>query len=231
MWHSVHTDMMVSLFIYLALLGLAAFDPVGIASMPILLLQKNPFKRSFVFLGGSFLSLMVMGFLFSQGLGAIVLNFENTHTWFVPSVESIAGLILLGVAGTMLWRLKYGKLSVEPADTMIKRLQLSSWKLLLFGALLVAVQSVFDVVFVIATIRIGQLHLSTVTLTAALATYASMALVLQFAVVVAYKLAPSKQRVKTLDKVHGLLIKYANQALIGISFLLGCALLYIAAQR
>jgi len=222
---------MIGLFVSLALLGLSAFDPVGIAAMPILLLQKDPFKRSVVFLSGSFVSLMVMGLLFSLGLGVVVLRLENAHTWFVPTIETVAGLVLLSIAATMFWRMKLGKLSVEPADSMIKRLQLESWKLFIFGALLVAVQSIIDVVFTIAMIHIGQFHLSIIALIAAVATYAVMALVLQVAVIVAYKLAPHKQRVKTLDRVHHLLIKYANQTLVGISLLLGCALLFLAAQR
>jgi hypothetical protein len=222
---------MLGVFVSLALLGLSAIDPIGIAAMPVLLLQAHPFRRSFIFLSGSFVSLMVMGLLFSRGFGAIVLKFENTNPWFVPSAEVIAGLVLLGIAGTMVWRIKAGKLSVEPADSMLKRLQLVSWQLFIFGFLLVAVQSLVDVVFVIAMIRIGQLHLKIITLLAAVATYSVMALLWQGAVVAAYKLAPSKQRIKTLDRVHRLLTKYANQATIGVSFLLGCALLILAAQR
>lgn len=220
--------MVFGLFISLALLGLSAIDPIGLAAMPILLLQKNPFMRSFVFLGGSFVSLMVMGLLSARGFGAIVLSFDNSHTWFVPAVETVAGLVLLAIAGTVLWRLKTGKILVEPSDTMVKRLQLGSWQLFILGALIVAVQSIVDVVFVVAMVHIGQLHLPIITLTAAIVTYASAALILQFAVVAAYKLTPPKQRVKTLDRVHSLLVKYATQALIGVSFLLGCALLVIA---
>jgi hypothetical protein len=221
--------MVFGLFLSVALLGLFAIDPIGIAAMPILLLQKNPFRRSFIFLGGSFVSLMVMGLLFARGFGAVVLRFESTNTWFVPSIEAVAGLVLLSIAGTVFWRMKTGKLSVEPPKTMVKRLQLGNWQLFILGALLVTVQSIVDVVFVIAMIRVGQLSLPTITLAAAVATYATTALILQFAVVAAYKLTPPKRRAKTLDKVHSLLVKYANQALIGVSFLLGCVLLVIAA--
>src|ERR1035437_266626 len=98
--------MMFSLFVFLALLGLSAIDPIGIAAMPILLLQKNPFIRSFIFLGGSFVSLMLMGLLFAQGYGAIVLRFDNSHAWFVPSVEAVVGLVLLIIAGIVFWRMK-----------------------------------------------------------------------------------------------------------------------------
>lgn len=221
--------MVFGLFLSLALLGLSAVDPIGIAAMPILLLQNDPFKRSFIFLGGSFVALMAMGLLFARGFGTVVLNFENSNTWFVPSVETIAGVVLLSIAATVLWRMKTGKLSVEPSETVVQRLRLGGWQLFIFGGLLVAVQSIIDVVFAIAMIRVGQLHLPAVTLVAAVVTYAGMALVLQFAVVAAYRLTPPKRRDKTLDRVNGLLAKYANQVLIGVSFLLGCALLVLAA--
>jgi len=220
---------MFGLFVSLALLGLSAIDPIGIAAMPILLLQKKPFMRSFIFLGGSFVSLTVMGFLFARGFGAIFLSFENSHTWFMPSMEAIAGLVLLDIAGIVFWRMKSGKLSVEPSSAVTKRLQLGGWQLLMLGALLVAVQSILDVVFVIAMIRVGRLHLPTLALLAAIVTYAIAALVLQFAIVAAYRLAPPNQRAKTLDRVHVLLVRYADKALVGVSFLLGCALLVIAA--
>lgn len=222
---------MFGLFVSMAILGLSAFDPVGIAAMPVLLLQKNPYRRCLTFLSGSFFSLLLMGILFSRGFGAIVLRFENTHTWLVPIVELIAGLMLLSIAGIMLWRVKVGKLSIEPNNKMIKRLQLRNWQLFIFGALLVAIQSIIDVVFSIAMIHIGQLHLRFPTLLAAITTYACFALALQIAVVGAYSLTPLKQRVNTLDKVDRLLQRYAKQTMIGISFLLGCVLLFLSVQR
>jgi hypothetical protein len=217
------------LFFSLALLGLAAIDPIGIAAMPILLTQKKPFARSFTFLGGSFVSLMVMGFLFARGFGVRVLRFENTHAWLVPGAEVLAGLVLLGIAGTLLWRVKTGRFSVEPSDKVTKRLRLGGWQLFILGAVIVAVQSIVDVVFVIAMIRVGQINLSTIRLLAGIAAYAIAALVLQLAVVAAYRLAPQKHRLQTLDKVHRLLVRYASQALIGVSLVLGCALLVLAA--
>lgn len=184
-----------------------------------------------MFLGGSFVSLVVMGLLFARGLGAIVLRFENAHAWFVPGVEAVAGLALLGIAGALIWRMKKGKLSIEPSANLAQRLQLGSWRLGVLGALLVAVQSVVDVVFLVAMVRVGQLRLSSITLLIAVVTYALAALVLQLAVVVAYKLTPPQQRSKTLDKVHELLTKYAHQVLIGASLLLGCVLLALAVYR
>ncbi|HTB49057.1 MAG TPA: GAP family protein [Verrucomicrobiae bacterium] len=216
---------MFGLFVSLALLGLAAIDPIGIAAMPILLVQARPLRRSFTFLGGSFVSLMLMGLLFARGAGAAVLRFENAHAWLVPSVEVLAGLVLLGIAATLLRQIKTGRLSVEPSTAMVKRLQFGGTRLFVLGALLVAVQSIADVVFVIAMIRIGQLKLSAITLTLAVAIYAVTALVLQFAVIVAYWLAPEKYKRQTLARIHDLLIRYANQTLIGASLLLGFGLL------
>lgn len=88
-----------------------------------------------------------------------------------------------------------------------------------------AVQSLLDVVFVIAMVRIGQIHLSVIALTAAVMTYAVTALILQFSVIAAFKLAPEKQRSRVPTKVHNLLARYANQAVIAISLVLGSGLL------
>jgi hypothetical protein len=219
---------MVGLFISLILLGLSAIDPIGIATMPILLVQKNGLIRSFIFLGGSFVSLMIMGFLFAKGLGNIVLNFEKSYTWFVPSLEVVAGLVLIIIAGIVLLRMVRGKAKTELSEPIVKRLKMGKWQLFAGGFLLVAAQSIVDVVFVVAMIHIGHMQLSSFTLLVAVATYAVAALSLQLAVIVAYKLAPSTQRTKTLDKVNILLKKYSNQALFGVSLLLGCVLLVIA---
>jgi fumarate reductase subunit D len=217
------------LFISLALLGLAAVDPIGIAAMPVLLVQPQPYRRSFVFLGGSWVSLMVMGVLFARGFGTVVLRFEQSHTWFVPAAEAFAGVVLLVIAVTLFYKNKAGKLPAEPSGAMRRRLRLGNWQLFGLGAVLVAIQSVVDVVFVIAMIRVGQLHQPGVRLVAAVATYAVAALVLQIAVIVAYWQAPARQKQQTLDLVHRLLAKYANEAVIGVSFVLGCALLLLAA--
>jgi len=218
--------MSIGLLLSLGLLGLSAVDPVGIAAMPLLLTQKNPFARSLLFLGGSFTALMVMGLLFAQGFGTVVVRFEATRSWLVPGIEVAAGVVLLGIAGTLLWRMKTSRLSVEkPSDAIVKRLQLGNGQLFLFGAGLVAVQSIVDVVFVVAMIHAGQLHLSGFALVTAVGTYAVTALVLQLAVVMAYWITPRKQRAQTLGKVHHLLTRYANQTIMTISLLLGCALL------
>jgi fumarate reductase subunit D len=138
--------------------------------------------------------------------------------------------VLLAIAIVLFYKNKAGKLPAEPSGAMRRRLRLGNWQLFGLGAVLVAIQSVVDVVFVIAMIRVGQLHQSGVRLVAAVATYAVAALVLQIAVVVAYWQAPDRQKQQTLRMVHRLLTKYANEAVIGVSFVLGCALLLVAAQ-
>ncbi|HEX4774970.1 MAG TPA: GAP family protein [Candidatus Saccharimonadales bacterium] len=219
---------MFGLYVALALLGLAAIDPVGIGIMPLLLVQQRPYGRSFLFLGGSFVSLMVMGLLFAKGLGKVVLHFERHNSWFVPTVEVIGGSILLIIAATLYIQLRRGSLGVEPGGKMRRALDFGSARLFVAGALLVAVQSVVDVVFVVAMVRIGQYSLSNVALILAVVTYAIAALILQAAVIAAFCLTPAKQKTQTLELVHRLLEKYAHQALIIISFGLGCLLLVLA---
>ena len=216
---------MLGLLTQLAVLGLLAIDPIGIAVMPILLSHKKPYARSFVFLSGSFFALVLMGLLFAVGFGAKVLHFESGQTWLVPSAEVLAGIVLLLIAARLLWLLKLGRLSTEPSDSMVRRLQLNSWHLLILGAILVTLQSMIDVVFVIAMIRIGQLQLNALALLTAVATYAIAALLLQLAVIGTYWITPQKQKLLTLDRVHTLLTRYANQAVIGTSLFLGSALL------
>jgi hypothetical protein len=215
----------ITLFVSLALLGLAAIDPIGIAAMPVLLVQQRPYARSFAFLSGSFVSLMVMGLLCARGFGQRVLHFQNVHPWFVPGVELLAGLILLIIAGVVFWQLRRDRLPTGPSDKLQKQLRLSSWHVCLLGAALVAVQSILDVVFVIAMIRIGQLQLSSITLWLAVTTYAVAALVLQIAIVAAYSLTGRQRRRQLLAQVQTLLVCYANQAVIAVSLILGCGLL------
>jgi hypothetical protein len=217
--------MMFGLFVSLGLLGLSAVDPIGIAAMLILLAQKRPFLRSFTFLSGSYLALIGMGELFARGFGVRILDFDDTYKWLVPAVEIGAGLLLLGVAGHLLWRVKKQRVSTEPSKIITKHLRLGRWQLFIVGAVLVAVQSIVDVVFLIAMVHTGQTDMSPLTLLAAVATYATAALLLQLAVVAAYRITPIKRRRQTLGKIHHLLTRYADQISLIVSLLLGCALL------
>jgi hypothetical protein len=220
---------MFSLYLALAGLGLAAIDPIGIGIMPVLLVQRDPYKRALIFLSGSFVSLVVMGLAFAKGLGRVVLTFEHHNRWFVPSIELIGGATLLIVSLTVFWQLKQGKTAVEPAGKTRQWLSLGNSRLFVLGALLVAIQSVLDVVFVIAMVRIGQLQLSYLGLITAIITYSIMAIMLQLAVIAAFYLAPSKQKTAILEKVHQLLLKYSYQALGLLSLVLSATLFVLAA--
>lgn len=171
---------------------------------------------------------MAMGLLFAKGLGGTVLKFERGHAWFVPTIEIVAGVILLIIALAAYVQLKAGKTSVEPSWRTRRWLQLGSWQLFLLGALLVAVQSIIDVVFVIAMVRVGQLQLSGLMLVVAIATYTLAALLLQIGVVGAFRFAPARQKAKVLDTVRALLVKYSNQALIIVSLALSLILFGLA---
>jgi Ca2+/Na+ antiporter len=223
-----HTRVMFGLYIALASLGLSAIDPIGIGIMPILLVQKRPYRRTFIFLSGSFVSLVIMGILFSKGLGNIVLRFEHQNNWFLPTIECLGGFILFVIATFLYIEFRKGKASVEPTGKLRQSLQFSNTRLFISGVLLVAVQSILDVVFVVAMVRIGQLHLSLPGLISAVVTYALAALVFQIVVVIAFRFAPAKRKAKTLDAVHRLLVKYANQALIVVSIVLGLILFILA---
>ena len=219
---------MLALFVTLVFLGFSAIDPIGIAIMPILLLQRRPYIRCFIFLSGSFLSLMLMGLLFAHGFGLIIMHFESSYAHFVPRLEAIAGVILLFFAGLIFWRTKAGKLSFKPSTLVQKRLKLNNWQLFVVGVLLVAAESIADIIFVIAMIRIGQRDLPAITLTLAVAVYALAALILQITVVMAFRLTPPLRREKTLELVRRWLTDYSNHVLIIVSFILGLILLAIA---
>lgn len=225
----MHTYTMFSLFLSLTLLGLAAVDPVGIAAMPILLSQERPMVRSFIFLLGSFLALVTVGLVLTQGLGALILHFETTHRWLIPSIEAMAGIILLIVAIYALHRNRNKQLSDVSSEFIMKRLRLGNWQLFLLGALLVTFQSIVDVVFVVAMIRIEVLHLEAIPLLAAIVTYAVAALLLQLIVVIMYRVAPIKQRTVVLHRIRDLITRHADRTIVVVSVVLGIGLLINAA--
>lgn len=219
---------MISLFVSLALLGLSAIDPIGIGIMPILLAQKHPYRRVLIFLLGSFTALVTMGIAFARGLGQVALRFEQHNSWFVPTAELASGVLLLLICLFLYLRLKAGHATDGPTAKTQQWLKFGSVQLFTLGAVLVAVQSVIDLVFVIAMVRVGQYDLSLLAQFAAASTYAISALAIQIAIVIAFKLAPPKQKTNLLAKVHKLLTKYSNQAMIIISLALGIILIILA---
>lgn len=211
----------MSLSISVFLLGLAAVDPIGIGAMPLLLSQKHPYIRSTIFLLGSFIALMLAGIMLSLGLGSLLLHIEQTYTWILPAIELGAGLILIGIGVYMLRQVGRQGISSNTSTYVTRRLQLGNMALFFIGAALVLVQSIVDVVFVVAMIKIGALHLLLGPLVLVVGTYAVAALLLQLAVVVAYRLTPTRQRTKVLVTIRTIVTKYADKLAIIASFILG----------
>jgi hypothetical protein len=217
--------MILSLLLSLGLLGLAAVDPVGIVAMPILLGQKNPFTRSLVFLLGSFVALFIMGFAFSKGLGTVVLGFQATYPWVVPVIEAIAGLSLLIFAGYVIMTLKKAHHSTGLSGRIMSKLYLGYWQLFIVGAILVTVQSLIDVVFVVAMIKVEALHLSDPVLLASVGTYAIAALAIQIVIVIVFSFTRHDRRTEMLYRIHHLALRHTNRILIAASILIGVGLL------
>jgi hypothetical protein len=144
-------------------------------------------------------------------------------------IEIIGSIILLIIALVLYIQFRKGKLNVEPSGKVRRYLQFGDITIFSMGAILVAIQSIIDVIFVVAMVRVGQLQLSFIRLFFAILAYTIAALLPQTAVVVAFKMAPEKQKDLTLQKVHNLLEKYANKALIIVSLGLSCLLIILAA--
>jgi hypothetical protein len=217
--------MMNSFILSLGLLGLLAVDPVGIAAMPVLLLQKQPFKRSLVFLLGSFVSLIVMGLAFVYGLGVAVLRFEAGLPWLVPVIEIAGSVVLFILAVIVAWRQHSGRNVVGVSKSILRWLQLKNWQVFTLGAVIVGLQSMIDVVFVVAMIHVEQLHPATGYILTAVTIYAVGALLIQAAIVMAYIWTPAGKRTVIIDATNRLLARYAGNAVIVLSVLLGAALL------
>ena len=221
---------MLGLYLSLALLGLAAVDPIGIGIMPILLLQKHPYRRALIFLSGSFIALVVMGFAFAKGLGDIVLTFQQQHQWLVPATELIAAAILMVIAIMTIIDLRRHKAAPQPAARLMRLLTSGDLPLLWLGILVVAIQSLVDVVFIIAMVRSGEFGLSDVELGGAVTIYALTALLLQIGVVVAFIFAPSRHKARVAATVNGLVTGYARQLVIGVSLALALILAVLACR-
>ena len=219
---------MLALYVSLAVLGLAAVDPVGIAIVVLLLANEHPYSRSLIFLSGSFVSLMVMGLLVAKGFGQVFLQYEHTlHRW-LPVLELFAGIVLLVFAAAFYLRLRKRKTTGDPTGRARPWLKQSSAQIFLSGAALVTVQSAFDVVFVIAMVRVGQAKPSVIELITAAVTYTIAALLLQVAVIVIFAMTPGQQKTAILRKMHAVLAVYGDRALVASSACLGALLLFLA---
>lgn len=211
---------MLSLLTSLALLGLAAVDPVGIAVMPLLLTQRDGIRRSTWFLIGSATGITALGVLFAVGAGHVMLRITTQYPWLEPSVEIVCG-VLLAAFGVYLWRRGGG---AEVSSGMSRRLQMPTRRLFGFGAGLVVVQSLLDVVFIVAMVNIGARQLPVVLVVLAVLVYAAAALLIQIAIVVAYASAAPAARQRVADAVTGWLDRNGNRAAVIASITVGLLL-------
>lgn len=216
---------MVELFVTMAGLGLAAVDPIGIGLVLILLTQKQALLRSTTFLLGSCLSLILMGFVFANSFGAIILRTEQHHYWLAPGFQILIGLLLLGFSIYSWIQLKTKQRREETPKLLLRYTKARTVILFLFGFILVVLQSLVDGVFIVAMVRAGSLHPSIVELLAALTVYALAAILLQIIIVVAYAFSPIKKRKIVLDRAQRILNNYGQTVVIILGFLLGTALI------
>ncbi|HEU4966324.1 MAG TPA: GAP family protein [Candidatus Saccharimonadales bacterium] len=217
---------MSHVFLIMAGLGLAAVDPIGIALMPLLLMQKQPLQRSLAFLGGSLLALMVMGVAFAWGLGLFVLHAEQSHPWLVPYSQVAAGTVLLAVAtGMVIHRRRHSQAGMQPPQLLVDQLRLKVWHIATAGAALVVAQSIADVVFVVAMVHVGQQHWPLWLMASAVLVYSLAALVLQIAVVGVYYWLPAVQRGRAMEKLRRFVDAYAELAAICASSIIAIVLL------
>lgn len=204
----------------LALLGLAAVDPVGIAVMPVLLTQRNGIRRSVWFLLGSALGITALGVVFAVGAGRVMLRLTDDYPWLEPGVEIVCG-VLFAAFGMFLW--KRGG-DVEVSGSLRRRLNLPGGTLFGFGAGLVVVQSLLDVVFIVAMVNIGAKNLPDLEVVIAVLVYAVAALALQVAVVVAYAMVSIDRRQAVADAVTGWLDRNGARAAVIASIAVGALL-------
>jgi predicted membrane channel-forming protein YqfA (hemolysin III family) len=182
-----------ALYAELAGLGLAAVDPIGIALMPILLAQPRGLTRAWTFVLGSLAALMVLGMVFTGAVGTYVLDWNRQRPWLESGIEVFGAVVLVLLGAFMLWRSRSGE-STHAPDNIVAKLTLPLPLLFAFGAILVTIQSLVDVVFVIAMVDAGAEDLGPVQNLVAVSVYAVCALLIQMAVVVAFLMLPTHRR-------------------------------------
>lgn len=216
------------LVIELATLGIAGFDPVGVAIMPLLLAQRDGVRRAWVFLAGSASALMVTGVLGAAGLGAPIVHLNRAHPWLEHAVELVAAAVLLPLGVALLVRARRG--APESSDrsmapqAITDRLALPAGLLFVFGYLLVTVQSLADVAFLLAMADLGSQRLGVVAVVAAVAVYAVAALAVQIGVVVAYQCLSRERRVRFTAALNGFLVRHGDRLAGFLMVALGVAL-------
>lgn len=215
----------------MAALGIAAFDPVGLAAMPVLLAQPSGVRRAWTFVLGSVTALMLMGVGFATGLGGPLLRFSKRYPWLDSSIELAAAVVLIGIGVWLLLRARRASAGGQDSlasESFTKRLQLPLALLFGFGFLLVVVQSLVDVVFLVAMVEMGSRALGISEVLVAVAVYTAAALLLQVLVVVGYQLLPAGRRDGALDGFNSVLERRGELIAGVLSLLLGVVLAVIS---
>lgn len=215
----------------MAALGIAAFDPVGLAAMPVLLAQPSGVRRAWTFVIGSVSALMLMGVGFATGLGGPLLRFSKKYPWLDASIELAAAVVLIGIGVWLVLRAR--RAAAEGGESLTgesftKRLQLPLPLLFAFGFALVVVQSLVDVVFLVAMVEMGTRALGISEVVVAVAVYTAAALLLQVLVVVGYQLLPATKRDGALDGFNSVLERRGELIAGILSLLLGVVLAVIS---
>jgi hypothetical protein len=204
----------LSLLASLGILGLAAVDPVGIAIMPLLLSQPHGIRRSMWFLAGSALGITTLGVVFAIGAGHVMLRLTAGYPWLEPAIEIACGVAFAGL-GAWLWlQQRRGEAVPEVSDGLRRRLNLGGGQLFGFGAVLVVLQSLLDVVFIVAMVNIGAKGLPVAGIVLGVLVYAAAALTVQIAIVAAYAAVHPDRRSAVTDAVTGWLDRNGTRAAI-----------------
>ncbi len=215
----------IHLLLKLVGLGLAAFDPVGVAATLLLLAQPKGIARAWVFILGSVTALMIFGVAVASGLGHPIVEFSRRYPWLDGAIELGAGVILVVVAGWLLWHSRRNEGSSLTPDAITRRLRLPLFMLFLFGFVLVTVQSIVDVVFLLAMVEMGTRLLGIVETVIAVGVYTLAALLIQLFVVIGYQALPEEKKAAALVRFNDLLEKRGEIVAGVLALLLGLVLI------
>jgi len=207
-------------------LGLAAFDPIGVAIVILLLAQPRGATRAWAFLLGSISSLLLLGMLVATGLGRPIVRFREQFPWLDTAFEVTVGVVLIGVGIYLLRHARSASGGLQP-EAVTKRLRAPLPLLFVLGFLLVSVQNILDVVFLVAMVETGARLLSVAGTLVAVVVYTVAAVIVQVALVVAYQLLPAARRQAALDGFNAVLEKRGEQVAGWLALALGTLLLLV----
>lgn len=194
---------MAAILLQLMALGFISLDPVGIAAMPMLLAQQRGLLKALSFLAGSFVAMVVAGVILANGAGLVLVKITKEDPKLEPTVEMISGLILLVTAAVIVLRAR-NKTHVAnpPPPELSKNMSLSPPRLFLYGVVIVILQSLVDIVFVLAMVNTGTKKFELYIDVFLVSCYAFAALAVQIVIVVLYLVAPSETRGPILENVE-----------------------------